>query len=50
MPALYKYVQTGKRVVTSATGDKQGVIALFAENIEWIIPGEDWPRTIGSST
>ena len=24
-------------------GDKQGLLALFAEDIEWIIPGEDWP-------
>jgi hypothetical protein len=24
-------------------GDKQGVLALVAEDIEWIIPGEDWP-------
>jgi ketosteroid isomerase-like protein len=24
-------------------GDKQGLLALAAENIEWIIPGEDWP-------
>jgi hypothetical protein len=24
-------------------GDKQGLLALVAENIEWIIPGEDWP-------
>jgi uncharacterized protein len=24
-------------------GDKQGVLALSAENIEWIIPGEGWP-------
>ena len=23
--------------------DKQGVLALSAEDIEWIIPGEDWP-------
>jgi uncharacterized protein len=23
--------------------DKQGMLALSAENIEWIIPGEDWP-------
>jgi uncharacterized protein len=23
--------------------DKQGLLALSAENIEWIIPGEDWP-------
>ena len=41
--------------------DKQGLLALSAEDIEWIIPGEDWPlagthrghagrsRTIGSS-
>ena len=24
-------------------GDKKGLLALSAENIEWIIPGEDWP-------
>jgi hypothetical protein len=24
-------------------GDKQGLLALTAEDIEWIIPGEDWP-------
>src|ERR1035437_3369260 len=24
-------------------GDKQGPLALSAEDIEWIIPGEDWP-------
>ena len=24
-------------------GDKQHVLALVAEDIEWIIPGEDWP-------
>jgi uncharacterized protein len=24
-------------------GDKQGLLALSAENIEWIIPGKDWP-------
>ena len=23
-------------------GDKQGLLALTAEDIEWIIPGEDW--------
>jgi len=25
------------------SGDKQGLLALLAEDIEWIIPGEDWP-------
>src|ERR1700684_1712044 len=25
------------------SGDKQGLLALAAENIEWIIPGEDRP-------
>jgi ketosteroid isomerase-like protein len=32
-------------------GDKQRVLALVAENIEWIVPGEDWPlaaRTAGT--
>jgi ketosteroid isomerase-like protein len=24
-------------------GDKQRVLSLVAEDIEWIIPGEDWP-------
>ena len=24
-------------------GDKKGLLALSAEDIEWIIPGEDWP-------
>ena len=24
-------------------GDRQGLLALSAEGIEWIIPGEDWP-------
>ena len=24
-------------------GDKQGLLALSAEDFEWIIPGEDWP-------
>jgi len=25
------------------SGDKQGLLALAAEDIEWIVPGEDWP-------
>ena len=25
------------------SGDKQRVLALVAEDIEWIIPGKDWP-------
>ncbi|MCW3101112.1 MAG: hypothetical protein JWL77_6730 [Chthonomonadaceae bacterium] len=24
-------------------GDKQGLLALSAEDIEWVIPGQDWP-------
>jgi ketosteroid isomerase-like protein len=24
-------------------GDKQGLLALSAEDIEWIVPGEGWP-------
>jgi len=26
-----------------SSGDKQGLLALSADDIEWIIPGEDWP-------
>jgi ketosteroid isomerase-like protein len=25
------------------SGNKQGLLALVAEDIEWIIPGKDWP-------
>ncbi len=25
------------------SGDKQALLALVAEDIEWIIPGEGWP-------
>ena len=25
------------------SGDKQHVLALVAEDVEWIVPGEDWP-------
>ena len=25
------------------SGDKQGLLSLSAEDIEWIVPGEDWP-------
>jgi uncharacterized protein len=25
------------------SGDKIGLLALADENIEWIVPGEDWP-------
>ncbi len=25
------------------SGDKEGLLALVAEDIEWIIPGKDWP-------
>jgi ketosteroid isomerase-like protein len=24
-------------------GDREGLLALVAEDIEWIIPGKDWP-------
>jgi ketosteroid isomerase-like protein len=24
-------------------GDKQGLLALSAEDIEWIVPGQEWP-------
>jgi uncharacterized protein len=29
--------------VAMGRGDKQGLLALSAEDIEWIIPGKDWP-------
>jgi hypothetical protein len=39
-----KNVQTVKDFFAAiGRGDREGVLALVAENIEWIIPGEDWP-------
>jgi len=39
-----KNVQTVKNFF-AAIGrvDKEGLLALVAEDVEWIIPGEDWP-------
>jgi ketosteroid isomerase-like protein len=37
-------VQTVKNFFAAmGRGDKPGLLALSAEDIEWIIPGEDWP-------
>ena len=37
-------VQTVKDFFAAmGSGDRQGLLALSAEDIEWIIPGEDWP-------
>ena len=37
-------VQIVKDVLAAmGRGDEQGLLALSAEDIEWIIPGEDWP-------
>jgi ketosteroid isomerase-like protein len=38
-----KNVQIVKDFFAAMGGDKQGLLALSAEDIEWIIPGEDWP-------
>jgi len=37
-------VQTVKSFFAAmGRGDKPGLLALSAEDIEWIIPGQDWP-------
>lgn len=37
-------VQTVKNFFAAiGGGDKEGLLALIAEDIEWIIPGRDWP-------
>src|SRR6202167_1771608 len=42
--SIEKNVQTVKDFFAAmGRGDKQGLLALSAEDIEWIIPGEDWP-------
>jgi ketosteroid isomerase-like protein len=42
--SIEKNVQIVKDFFTAlGRRDKQGLLALSAEDIEWIIPGEDWP-------
>ncbi|MDQ0395953.1 nuclear transport factor 2 family protein [Labrys monachus] len=37
-------VQTVKDFFAAiGSGDREGLLALVAEDIEWIIPGQDWP-------
>jgi uncharacterized protein len=39
-----KNVQTVKDFFAAiGRGDKEGLLALVAEDLEWVIPGEDWP-------
>ena len=39
-----KNVQTVKDFFAAiGRGDRDGLLALVGEDIEWIIPGEDWP-------
>jgi ketosteroid isomerase-like protein len=42
--SIEENVQTVKDFFAAiGRGDKQGLLALSGEDIEWIIPGEDWP-------
>ena len=42
--SIEKNVQVVKDFFAAmGSGDKQGLLALANENIEWISPGEDWP-------
>jgi uncharacterized protein len=42
--SIEENVQTVKDFFAAmGSGDKQGLLALSAEDIEWIVPGEDWP-------
>src|SRR5471030_3437462 len=42
--SIEKNVQTVKDFFAAmGRGDRQDLLALTAEDIEWIIPGEDWP-------
>jgi ketosteroid isomerase-like protein len=41
---IEKTVQTVKDFFAAiGRGDRKALLALVAEDIEWIIPGEDWP-------
>src|SRR5450432_4839759 len=42
--SIQNNVQTVKDFFAAMGGsDRQGLLELCAEDIEWIIPGEDWP-------
>jgi hypothetical protein len=42
--SIEKNVQVVKDFFAAiGSGDKQRVLALVADDIEWIVPGEDWP-------
>ena len=42
--SIEKNVEIVKRFLAAiGRREKQGLLALSAEDIEWIIPGEDWP-------
>ena len=42
--SIEKNIQTVKDFFAAiGRGDREGLLALVAEDIEWIIPGEDWP-------
>src|SRR6202051_5201502 len=42
--SIEKNAQIVKNFLAALGGrDKQGLLALSAEDIEWIIPGENWP-------
>ncbi|HZZ32055.1 MAG TPA: nuclear transport factor 2 family protein, partial [Phenylobacterium sp.] len=41
--SLEKNIQTVKEFFAAiGRGDREALLALVAEDIEWIIPGEDW--------
>ena len=42
--SIHENIQTVKDFFAAiAGGNKQGLLALVAEDFEWIIPGKDWP-------
>jgi hypothetical protein len=42
--SIEKNIQTVKDFFAAiGSGDRESLLALVAEDIEWIIPGEDWP-------
>ena len=41
--SIEENVQIVKDFFAAMAGDRQGLLALSDEDIEWIIPGEDWP-------
>ncbi len=44
--SIERNIQTVKDfVAATGRGDREALLALVTQDVEWIVPGEDWPLT-----